>query len=31
MSLDEPNFVIFEPKQSKKNAENKNGSAKKKP
>lgn len=31
MSFDEPNFVIFEPKQSKKNAENKNGSAKKKP
>ncbi len=31
MSLDEPNFVIFEPKQSKKNAENKNAPAKKKP
>ena len=31
MSLDEPNFVIFEPKQTKKNAESKNGSAKKKP
>lgn len=30
MSLDEPNFVIFEPKQSKKSAESKNGSAKKK-
>ena len=30
MSLDEPNFVIFEPKQSKKSAESKNGAAKKK-